>query len=354
MTNSEHLSELRLSQFDYELPSELIAQTPLEKRDASRLMVVDRHSGLITHQTIRDLPSWLNPGDLLVVNNTRVIPARIYAFKKASGGKVELLLLHRDPSGVWTCLAKPSKSLRTGVVLHIAANVGEDSVEAEVVDNRGEGEVAIRFTESGQIDLDLIGVVPLPPYIRAPLETAERYQTTYARVTGSAAAPTAGLHITDVLRRDLLANGVGWAEVTLHIGLDTFRPVTVESMAEHRIHREWCSIPSETAVAVHETRAAGGRVIAVGTTSSRSLEMWANQTPGGSLEGFEGWADIFITPGYRWKIVDAMLTNFHLPKSTLLMMISSFAGADRVREAYRIAIEDRYRFFSFGDAMLLL
>ena len=354
MTDKETVTELRLSQFDYELPAELIAQTPLEQRDASRMMVVDRKSHSITHQTIRDLPRLMNSGDLLVVNNTRVIPARIFATKKNSGGRVELLLLHRDPSGIWTCLAKPSKSLPAGVALQLATKDGVDLVDVEVIENRGEGEVAIRFAENGRLDLDLIGVVPLPPYIRAPLATAERYQTTYATVAGSAAAPTAGLHITDELRSELQARGVGWAEVTLHIGLDTFRPVTVEVVADHRIHREWCSVPAVTAAAIHSTRARGGRVVAVGTTSARSLEMWGNQSPGGDSGGFEGWADIFITPGYQWMVVDAMLTNFHLPKSTLLMMISSFAGAERIRGAYKIAIEERYRFFSFGDAMLLV
>lgn len=354
MTPDQTNTELRLSQFDYDLPPELIAQTPLEQRDASRLMVVDRTTDSITHQTIRDLPRWLHSGDLLVVNNTRVIPARIFATKKASGGRVELLLLHRDPSGMWTCLAKPSKSLRAGVVLHVASKDGTDLIDVEVIENRGEGEVAIRFADSGRLDLDQIGVVPLPPYIRAPLATAERYQTTYAKVTGSAAAPTAGLHITDELRSELRAQGVGWAEVTLHIGLDTFRPVTVERVSDHRIHREWCSVPAQTAELIHATRERGGRVVAVGTTSARSLEMWGSQRAGGPAEGFEGWADIFITPGYQWSVVDAMLTNFHLPKSTLLMMISSFAGAERMRGAYRTAIEERYRFFSFGDAMLLV
>lgn len=342
-----------VADFDYDLPQELIAQTPLTDRDSSRMLVVDRDSRQFQHDWIRSLPRWLEPGDLLVVNNTRVLPARIFARKAGTGGKVELLLLHRDPGGVWTCLGRPVKGLRPGTRLVVDRDDGEGQVEIDVVEKGEEGVVGVRFRDGGDLNLDRIGAVPLPPYIRAPLRSADRYQTIYARVPGSAAAPTAGLHITDRLRAELKANGVGWAEVTLHIGLDTFRPVTVEVIGDHKIHREWCSLPADVAKRVLETKRAGKRAIAVGTTSARTLETWATKS-GMSSEGFEGWADLFITPGYEWKAVDAMLTNFHLPRSTLLMMISSFAGFDLTREAYSAAIALGYRFFSFGDAMLIV
>lgn len=340
---------LRLSDFDYELPQELIAQVPLVERDASRLLVVNRTTGELIHSAVRSLPDWLEPGDMLVVNNSRVIPARVFA-RKATGGRVEFLLLHRDPGGTWTALARPAKSLRAG--MRLFAGEQGSGTEIEVIEKAADGEVFLRFTGEGDGDLDRIGAVPLPPYIRAKLERDERYQTIYARVPGSSAAPTAGLHITEALRAALLDKGIGWAEVTLHIGLDTFRPVTVERVSEHPIHAEWCRMPAETAQALLNTRASGKRVIAVGTTSARTLELWSRM--GTPAAGFEAWADLFITPGYRWGVVDAMLTNFHLPRSTLLMMISSFAGTALVRRAYAEAIADRYRFFSFGDAMLIL
>lgn len=354
MTNALRPPDRRVDAFDYDLPSELIAQTPLAERDASRMMVVDRASSTIRHEMIRSLPGYLNSGDLLVVNNTRVLPARIFAAKLGSGGKVELLLLHRDPGGVWTCLAKPSKSLRPGQRLLANAHDGGAPVDIEVIENRAGGEVAVRFVGNENGALDRIGSVPLPPYIRAPLATAERYQTVYATTPGSAAAPTAGLHMTDRMRAELSNAGVNWAEVTLHIGLDTFRPVTVDDIDEHRIHREWCSLSPEVAVEIARTKQRRGRVVAVGTTSARTIETWATKSAGNLDQGFEGWADLFITPGYEWKMVDAMLTNFHLPRSTLLMMISSFAGIDLVRTAYAAAIKERYRFFSFGDAMLIV
>lgn len=342
-----------VADFDYELPQELIAQTPIEQRDASRMLVLERSSGRTRHQTVRDLPSWLREGDLLVVNNTRVMPARIFASKLDTGGRVELLLLHRDPSGLWTCLGKPAKSLKPGTRLRAETIDGGDPVRIDVVERRSEGELTVRFLDHGDQQLDRIGVAPLPPYIRAPLDSSERYQTTYARIPGSAAAPTAGLHITNELRARVEARGVGWAEVTLHIGLDTFRPVTVDEIADHAIHREWCSIDAETAKRIMSAKESGGRVVAVGTTSARTLEMWASST-GLSADGFEGWADLFITPGYEWRAVDALLTNFHLPRSTLLMMVSSLAGVDTIRAAYAEAIHEKFRFFSFGDAMLIL
>jgi S-adenosylmethionine:tRNA ribosyltransferase-isomerase len=341
-----------VADFDYDLPPELIAQTPLEERDSSRLLVLDRASGEIVHQSIRNLPNWLNPGDLLVVNNTRVLPARIFATKAATGGRVELLLLHRDPSGIWTCLGRPAKSLKAGTRLDAQANDGGAPVEIDVIERRDEGEVSVRFLNHGDLDLDRIGAVPLPPYIRTPLSSGERYQTVYARIPGSAAAPTAGLHITDQLRERLSERGVEWAEVTLHIGLDTFRPVTVDAIEDHVIHREWCSLSPEVARRILETRQRGDRVIAVGTTSARTLETWAAKTELDE-QGFEGWADLFITPGHKWRAVDALLTNFHLPRSTLLMMVSSLAGFESIKNAYAEAVAERYRFFSFGDAMLI-
>jgi S-adenosylmethionine:tRNA ribosyltransferase-isomerase len=317
------------------------------------MMVIERSSGAIYHDSILSLPDRLRNGDLLVVNNTKVLPARIFTTKEATGGRVELLLLHRDPAGTWTALAKPAKSIRAGTWLSARAKDGGESIRIAVVENRGEGEISIRFQGDGDRNLDRIGIVPLPPYIREPMANAERYQTLYAQIPGSAAAPTAGLHITDRLRQDLFLRGIGWAEVTLHIGLDTFRPVTVESVRDHKIHREWCSVPADVAKKITETKAGGNRIVAVGTTSARTLEMWASTTSMSAL-GFEGYADLFITPGYVWSCVDAMLTNFHLPRSTLLMMVCSFAGIDLIRSAYGAAVNERYRFFSFGDAMLMV
>lgn len=342
-----------VADFDYELPQGLIAQKPLVERDASRMLVLDRASGQIDHQMIRSLPNWLRAGDLLVVNNTRVLPARIFAKKAETGGRVELLLLHRDPSGEWTCLGRPAKSLRPGQRLIAEPKDGGDPIAIDVIGKRDEGELTVRFFNHGDLDLDRIGAVPLPPYIHESLQSDERYQTIYARIPGSAAAPTAGLHITERLRNELEAVGVGWTEVTLHIGLDTFRPVTVQAIDDHKIHREWCALSPEVANRILQTKRAGGRVVAVGTTSARTLETWGTKTGLGE-DGFEGWADLFITPGYVWTVVDAVLTNFHLPRSTLLMMISSFAGYDLVRDAYASAVEERYRFFSFGDAMLIV
>lgn len=345
--------DLLVTDFDYELPQELIAQVPLVERDTSRMMVLDPAAHVITHGAIRDLAASLRRGDLLVANNTRVMPARIFTQKRDTGGRVELLLLHRDPSGEWTALAKPAKSLHVGTELFVSRDGGEVA-GLTVTAKREDGEVGIVFREGADFDLDSIGAVPLPPYIRERLGDADRYQTVYASVPGSAAAPTAGLHITGRLRAELAQAGIEWAEVTLHIGLDTFRPVTVDRVADHKIHREWCSVPRETAAAIATARANGGRVVAVGTTSARTLEMWGQRCEGERELGFDGWADLFITPGYRWRVIDGLLTNFHLPRSTLLMMVSSLAGSEMIRNAYAAAIEARYRFFSFGDAMLIL
>ena len=339
-----------VADFDYHLPPELIAQEPLAERDASRLLVVDRATGSLQHDSISALPALLCPDDLIVVNNTRVLPARIFAAKAGTGGNVELLLLHRDPSGVWTCLARPAKSLKPGTELEVVTDGAFARIS--VLERLDEGQVRVQFRDNSDDELKRLGVTPLPPYIRRNLDDAERYQTVYARVPGSAAAPTAGLHITERLRRGLHERGIGWAEVTLHVGLDTFRPVTVDRIDDHRIHREWCLLDAEVARRITDTRSAGGRVVAVGTTSARTIESWAGE--GMPNEGFAGWADLFITPGYGWKAVDALLTNFHLPRSTLLMMVSSFAGTELIRQAYRNAIEARYRFYSFGDAMLIV
>ncbi|MEA2582950.1 MAG: S-adenosylmethionine:tRNA ribosyltransferase-isomerase [Thermomicrobiales bacterium] len=348
--------DLLVSDFDYDLPPELIAQTPLPERDHSRLLVLDRMSGKISHAAIRDLPNWLRPGDLVVANNSRVIPARLHARRAGTGGRVELLLLHQGDDGTWSALARPARRLHAGDrLLLVGRDAGRNSEgTVEIVERVGEGLVKVRFADGADDRLDKFGTVPLPPYIHAALSEPERYQTTYARIPGSAAAPTAGLHITPDLQDALRARGVGWAEVTLHIGLDTFRPVTVDRVAEHHIHSEWCTVSDEVAGLIAATRAAGGRAIALGTTAARTLETLGHRWHEDAPRGFGGPTDIFITPGYEWRIVDGILTNFHLPRSTLLMMISAFAGRDPVLAAYREAIERRYRFFSFGDAMLIV
>ena len=347
--------EILVSDFDYELPPALIAQEPLPQRDLARLLVLDRTTGRVTHAVVRDLPRWLRAGDLLVVNNSRVIPARLRAQKERTGGRVELLLLHGE-DGVWSALARPARRLHAGDVLIVRPVAGSEAQPAaiEVIDRREGGEIAVRFFDGADARLADYGVVPLPPYIHTTLADPERYQTIYASVPGSAAAPTAGLHLTEQLRREQSEAGVGWAEVTLHIGLDTFRPITVERVAEHRMHSEWCTVSDAVARQIAATRAAGGRVVAVGTTAARTLEtlgqLWDESNP----RGFTGSTDLFITPGYRWRLVDALLTNFHLPRSTLLMMVSAFAGREPLLAAYHEAIARRYRFYSFGDAMLII
>lgn len=345
---------LRLDDFDYHLPVELIAQTPLADRAASRMLVVDPVSGLLTHSAIRALPAWLRPGDLIVANNTRVMPARLHANKSETGARIEFLLLHRDGAGTWTALAKPAKKLRPRTHLDLRGNAMIEADAIEIVDVHEEGEVTLRFSSGVEERLDAFGETPLPPYIKTRLDDPERYQTTYASELGSAAAPTAGLHVTPELRLQLIERGVGWAEVTLHVGLDTFRPVTVERVAEHKIHSEWQRVPQATADAIAETRRAGGRVISLGTTAARTLESLGRHWNDAAPKAESGWTDIFITPGYRWTLVDGLITNFHLPKSTLLMMVSALAGSDLITAAYHAAVGQRYRFFSFGDAMLIL
>lgn len=347
---------LRADDFDYQLPEELIAQTPLERRDDSRLLVVNRASGRIVDSSMRNLPTWLNPGDLVVVNNTVVLPGRLRGRKPATGAKIEFLLLRRDVGGSWETLAKPARRLSPDDRIQLLDRAGDEAMgcEAEIVSCGVDGHVTVQFTPSAEARLGDLGETPLPPYIRTRLDDPRRYQTTYGTVEGSAAAPTAGLHVTPDLRQRLAERGVGWAEVTLHVGLDTFRPITVERIADHQIHREWFHVPVDTIRAVAQTRGRGGRVVAVGTTSVRTLETFGLQPLRSAPEEVEGWTDIFISPGHSWSVVDGMMTNFHLPKSTLLVMISAFAGTDLVRRAYAEAIALRYRFFSFGDAMLIL
>jgi S-adenosylmethionine:tRNA ribosyltransferase-isomerase len=352
---TESSAELLVADFDYDLPPELIAHTPLAQRDQSRLLVLDRASGAIRHGTILDLPALLRPGDLLVANNSRVIPARLHALRSGTGGRVELLLLQQDSEQSWSALARPARRLHAGDRLDLVGGPDGRAEEAiEVVGRGAEGMVRVRFLGDAGTRLDEFGTVPLPPYIRATLDDAERYQTTYAKVLGSAAAPTAGLHVSTALRESLLARGIAWAEVTLHIGLDTFRPVTVERVRDHQIHTEWCSVSDDVAGLISATRRSGGRVIALGTTAARTLETLGRNWTQSEPRGFSGPTDIYITPGYTWRIVDGMVTNFHLPRSTLLMMVSALAGREQILAAYREAIAQHYRFFSFGDAMLIV
>jgi len=336
---------MNTSDFDYSLPASSIAQTPLEPRDSSRLLVLKRDTGELDHRNFRDLGDYLRSNDLLVLNRTRVIPARIYA-RKPTGGRVELLLLRRRDLLRWEALVG-GKGLRVGSKLRV-----DDGPEATILEFLDGAERLLLFSEPIEPYLPKVGHVPLPPYIHEKLADPERYQTVYAREPGSAAAPTAGLHFTSRLLDELQAKGVKSAFVTLHVGLDTFAPVTEESPEKHKIHTEWCELPQETADAINQTKASGGRVIAVGTTSVRTLESAAVGRDTISL--YSGSTSIYILPGYKFKIVDAMVTNFHLPKSTLIMLVSAFAGREKILETYATAIREGYRFYSFGDAMLIL
>jgi S-adenosylmethionine:tRNA ribosyltransferase-isomerase len=341
---------MKTSDFDYELPPEYIAQTPVEPRDSSKLMVLERASGQITHQIqFRDLGDLLNPGDLVVINQTRVIPARLFARKIPTGGKVELLLLKRLEPQIWECLVG-GKGMVVGKGVQLV-----DGPAAEVIAELGGSRRLIRFAEPLRMVLDNIGQIPLPPYIHEKLSEPERYQTVYAQQAGSAAAPTAGLHFTPDLIAQLKNQGVNFAPVTLHVGLDTFAPVNEANPQEHEIHTEWCQLSPETADIIEQTKHAGGRVIAVGTTSTRTLESAAALATGNSqlITPFEGPTDLFILPGYEFKIVDAMITNFHLPKSTLIMLVSAFLGRANTLAAYEAAKQEQYRFYSFGDAMVI-
>ena len=337
---------MKTSDFDYSLPESSIAQTPAEPRDSSRLLVLHRDTGEIEHRIFRDVSDYLGPGDLLVLNQTRVIPARIYA-RKETGGRVEILLLRRRDELTWEALVG-GKGLRVGKTIKV-----ENGPRAEIIENLDGSERLIKFSEPIEPYFSKVGNVPLPPYIHERLSDPERYQTVYAREPGSAAAPTAGLHFTSRLLEELQVKGVKIAFVTLHVGLDTFAPVTEDDPRAHKIHTEWCELSVQTADAINETRDRGGRVIAVGTTSVRTLESVANVAQG-AIPPYVGPTSLFIFPGYQFRVVDAMITNFHLPKSTLLMLVSAFAGREKILETYEIAIQEGYRFYSFGDAMLIL
>jgi len=343
---------MRTSDFDYHLPESSIAQTPAEPRDSSRLLVLDRHDGSLTHHVFREIGDYLEEGDLLVLNRTRVIPARIYA-RKPTGGRVELLLLRRRDDRTWEALVG-GKGLRAGRRVELVDEAADDGplLEAEIIEELDGSERLLRFSEPVEPYLARLGHVPLPPYIHTELKDPERYQTVYAREPGSAAAPTAGLHFTPQLLADLQARGVRLAWVTLHVGLDTFAPVTEADPAQHKIHMEWCELPPETADMINRTKEGGKRVVAVGTTTVRTLESTEIGPLG--VQPFLGPTGLFILPGYRFKVVDAMLTNFHLPKSTLIMLVSAFAGREWVLSAYETAVHEGYRFYSFGDAMLIL
>jgi S-adenosylmethionine:tRNA ribosyltransferase-isomerase len=340
---------LKTSDFDYHLPESSIAQTPAEPRDSSRLLVLHRSSGDLEHKVFRDIKSYFKAGDLLVLNQTRVIPARIFA-KKETGGKVELLLLRRRDVLTWEALVG-GKGLRVGKKVFIEVDGIASKVEAEIIEILDGSERLVKFSEPIEPYFSKVGNIPLPPYIHEKLSDPERYQTVFSKEMGSAAAPTAGLHFTPQLLDEIQALGVKIAYVTLHVGLDTFAPVTEENPEEHKIHTEWCELPQETADAINETKRNGGRVIAVGTTSVRTLESAATQTV---VTQFIGATSIYILPGYTFKVVDAMITNFHLPKSTLIMLVSAFAGRERILSAYETAIKEGYRFYSFGDAMFIL
>jgi len=343
-----------MSDFDYDLPPELIAQEPLKDRSGSRLLVLDRAAGILDHRVFTDLPALLDPGDLVVVNDSRVIPARLLG-NRESGAEVEILLLRELSSRRWLSLLRPARRLRIGErVLFRDHREGIETASATIVSKEADGQGVVELDAALAGHLEHYGRVPLPPYIHHHLDDDERYQTVYAHAPGSAAAPTAGLHFTSDVFEDLAARGIETARVTLHVGLDTFRPVTAEFAEDHVIHSEWCSVPADTARAIAAVRARGNRVVAIGTTAARTLETYGTRGGLDRGEPFDGMTNIYITPGHTWTVVDAMVTNFHLPKSTLLLMMSSFAGKDRLFRAYREAIAQRYRFFSFGDAMLIL
>ena len=336
--------------FYYDLPEELIAQDPLEKRSNSRLMVLDKKSGDVYHRHFYDIKEYLKPGDCLVVNNTKVIPARLYGSRENTGGKVEILLLKRVSDDVWETLVKPGKKARVGDRIEF----GEGLLKAEIIDVVEEGNRLVRFEYEGIFEeiLDQLGQMPLPPYITHELKDKDRYQTVYAKYDGSAAAPTAGLHFTKELLQEIKDMGVNIAEVTLHVGLGTFRPVKVENVLDHHMHSEFYMVSKEAADMINATKDNGGRVISVGTTSTRTLEAAADEN--GRLTETSGWTEIFIYPGYKFKVIDALITNFHLPESTLVMLVSALAGREHVLAAYAKAVEEKYRFFSFGDAMLIM
>lgn len=341
---------MNVEDYDFHLPEELIAQTPLPDRSASRLLMVNKENGQLTHRHFTDILEQFQPGDTLVLNDTRVIPARLFGVKEDTGAKAEVLLLKNLGADRWEALVKPGKKLKTGAVI-----VFSDELRAVIEDEADMGGRTLRFIYQGifQEILDRLGSMPLPPYIKETLEDRERYQTVYARHEGSAAAPTAGLHFTRELLEQIAAKGVNIAYITLHVGLGTFRPMSVEKVEEHVMHAEYYELSQETADLLNAARSRGGRIIAVGTTSCRTLETAGRQAGNGILKAGSGWTDIFIYPGYRFTVVNALITNFHLPKSTLVMLVSALAGREHILAAYEEAIKEHYRFFSFGDAMFI-
>ena len=340
---------MKVSDFYFELPEELIAQYPLEKRDSSRLMVLDKKTGEIEHRKFHDILEYLNEGDTLVLNNTRVLPARLIGEKEETGGKIEFLLLKRIEGDKWECLAKQGRKAKVGTVF----TFGEGKLKAIVREIGEEGNRIIEFKYDGIFEqvLDELGQMPLPPYIHEKLEDKERYQTVYSKEKGSAAAPTAGLHFTEELLKEIKDKGVNIAYLTLHVGLGTFRPVKVDDVNNHVMHSEYYHLDKENAELINKTKEAGKRVIAVGTTSSRTLETIGDEN--GRVREQSGWTDIFIYPGYKFKIVDNLITNFHLPESTLIMLVSALGGQDNIMNAYNTAVKEKYRFFSFGDSMFI-
>ena len=341
---------MNVKDFDYYLPEELIAQDPLEDRSSSRLMVLDKDTGEVKHKVFSDILEYLNPGDCLVTNNTKVIPARLFGVKEGTMAKIEILLLKRRENDIWETLVKPGKKAKPGTKIIF----GDGLLVGEVIDVVEEGNRLIQFSYEGIFEeiLDQLGQMPLPPYITHQLKDKNRYQTVYAKYDGSAAAPTAGLHFTKELLEKVKEKGINIAEVTLHVGLGTFRPVKVENVLEHHMHSEFYMVSKEAAEIINSTKKNGGRVISVGTTSTRTLESAADEN--GMLKECSGWTEIFIYPGYNFKVIDCLITNFHLPQSTLVMLVSALAGRENVLNAYEKAVEEKYRFFSFGDAMFII
>lgn len=340
---------MKITEFDYYLPKELIAQYPLQKRDEARLMVLDKKTGNIEHKVFKDVIDYIEPGDCLVLNDTRVLPARLIGSKEGSGGKMEILLLKRLPDGTWETLVKPGKKAKVGSRF----DFGDGELKAEIVEVKEDGNRIVKFEYEGIFEevLDRLGQMPLPPYIKEKLEDKEMYQTVYSKEEGSAAAPTAGLHFTKELLKKIEDKGVIIAFLTLHVGLGTFRPVKVENIEDHDMHSEYYSMTKETADKINKAKESGHRIISVGTTSCRTLETIGYEN--GRVKEQSGWTDIFIYPGYKYKVVDNLITNFHLPESTLIMLVSALCGRDKIMNAYKIAVDEKYRFFSFGDAMFI-
>ena len=342
---------MKLEQFDFYLPEELIAQTPLLKRDTSKLLTINRKENTYEHKVFSDIIDYFNPGDTLVLNNTRVMPARLYGQKKDTGAAIEVLLLKNKEHNMWECLVKPAKRIKVGSIV----SFGDGIMEAECVKVLDDGFRYFEFKYEGifQERLDELGTMPLPPYIKERLTDKERYQTVYSKEVGSSAAPTAGLHFTNELLDKIKQKGVNIVYLTLHVGLGTFRPVSVENIEDHDMHSEYYTLDEETANVINETKKNGGRVFSVGTTSTRTLETIARDNDG-EIVSASGWTNIFIYPGFEFKCVDGLITNFHLPKSSLIMLVSAFYNREKVLELYKIAVENKYRFFSFGDAMIII